>query len=976
MKKSNLVVSALAASMLLLAGCNNDNPDKPDEPEEPACAHVDTNPKDHICDLCGEELSQCVDENPKDHICDYCGKELSEHLDENPKDHICDYCGEELSQCVDTNPKDHYCDYCGEKLSDHVDTNNDHVCDYCNGKASDHIDEDPSDHYCDICGEKISDHVDEDPKDHNCDICGEKLSEHADEDPKDHYCDYCGEKLSEHVDTDNDHICDYCNEKASDHVDEDPSDHYCDICGEKVSDHLDEDGDCSCDICGAELDGIKEVKITSKRSYIGAGESFTMSGEAVTSGSVTNDAVTFSTESSLVGLEQDGKNVKVTAGSSKGTASIKAVSVEDSSKEKSIDIKVEAWSTTSKNRMSGSSGVLDGANLPYFRTMSDLLKPMGATTVTGQVDLPEYEEAIQALLDGGYSKVEEGGKVFYVKDHPSKLGFGIQVEIQGVEIDDPEAGYYNFIGSLYTQVLSEFPLSEVQKVIGSKSTSEIPAPTDGTEFMVLRNDGSLIEIQLNGDASAFISKLETGSYYINRDNTRTGYTSYVMSASPERTLLVHVSVKDGAYTITYTTQTIPNKSDWTSSEKNVMNTNFGYVLPFVNVGLTFSSTKGYYSTQRVEAYDMVVAAYQASADFELIATELPAGEGVTIPGYMFAHTLDSHSELRVMIYRSGAYTYVQPYIEYLTATTWDSAYIANIMGTNPAGEVLAEADGTGFEFLDRGNQVVQVNVYGGSMSDYLTKLDGLGYSLTLGADGSYSGYSPKHSMFVMVADLGDYFGILAYNEFESGYSVTLPTSAILSRLGLESADGIVLPAEGSLFHLISNGNFDITLEILESGNMANFVTALGEASFVETELDSGIYTKGNIQITVIAGESGVYSINYTLIEKPEITGWSQDALELIGILLNYEEWEIRTELPYPTTVSSVDVDLEGWVLTINGGNFEEYVQQLTDEGFDIYPAGTGAYVIYEDPYAGSYGPLVVIDQGNGTYVIVGDWVLG
>ena len=40
-------------------------------------------------------------------------------------------CGDKTCKHVDENPKDHTCDLCGEKLSDHVDADNNYICDYC-----------------------------------------------------------------------------------------------------------------------------------------------------------------------------------------------------------------------------------------------------------------------------------------------------------------------------------------------------------------------------------------------------------------------------------------------------------------------------------------------------------------------------------------------------------------------------------------------------------------------------------------------------------------------------------------------------------------------------------------------------------------------------------------------------------------------------------------------------------------------------
>ena len=135
--------------------------------------HADPD-KDHICDTCGKELTQCDDTN-KDHKCDLCGKELSQCADPD-KDHKCDYCGKTISNHADAN-KDHVCDYCGKTISNHEDANKDHVCDYCGKTVSNHEDAN-KDHVCDYCGKTISNHEDAD-KDHDCDLCGKVLTVHT-----------------------------------------------------------------------------------------------------------------------------------------------------------------------------------------------------------------------------------------------------------------------------------------------------------------------------------------------------------------------------------------------------------------------------------------------------------------------------------------------------------------------------------------------------------------------------------------------------------------------------------------------------------------------------------------------------------------------------------------------------------------------------------------------------------------------------
>ena len=104
--------------------------------------HTDDNPKDHICDICGERLSDHtgIDENPKDHLCDICAETLSNHTGGEATCTAkaeCEYCGAEYGELDSSNHTggteirgakdatcteegytgDTYCKGCGAKLS-------------------------------------------------------------------------------------------------------------------------------------------------------------------------------------------------------------------------------------------------------------------------------------------------------------------------------------------------------------------------------------------------------------------------------------------------------------------------------------------------------------------------------------------------------------------------------------------------------------------------------------------------------------------------------------------------------------------------------------------------------------------------------------------------------------------------------------------------------------------------------------------
>ena len=195
----------------------------------------------------GVETDNCIDED-KNHICDICGNIISNHEDAN-QDHVCDLCGKVISNHEDAD-NNHVCDRCGKVISNHEDADNNHICDYCDKVISNHEDAD-NNHICDYCDKVISNHEDAN-KDHVCDYCGKVFSNHEDAD-KDHICDHCGKVISNHEDANKDHVCDLCGKTISNHEDAD-EDHVCDYCGKVITNHIGGNKTCRdkavCEACG------------------------------------------------------------------------------------------------------------------------------------------------------------------------------------------------------------------------------------------------------------------------------------------------------------------------------------------------------------------------------------------------------------------------------------------------------------------------------------------------------------------------------------------------------------------------------------------------------------------------------------------------------------------------------------------------------------------------------------------------------
>ena len=92
----------------------------------------------------GVETDNCIDED-KNHICDICGNIISNHEDAN-QDHVCDLCGKVISNHEDAD-EDHVCDYCGKVITNHIGGNktcrDKAVCEAC-GKSYGELD--PNNH--------------------------------------------------------------------------------------------------------------------------------------------------------------------------------------------------------------------------------------------------------------------------------------------------------------------------------------------------------------------------------------------------------------------------------------------------------------------------------------------------------------------------------------------------------------------------------------------------------------------------------------------------------------------------------------------------------------------------------------------------------------------------------------------------------------------------------------------------------------
>ncbi|MBQ0009125.1 MAG: hypothetical protein KBS97_02500 [Firmicutes bacterium] len=263
MKKSKLIATAMLASTLVLAGCDNGKKE---------CNHVDEKAPWHICDLCGEKCSEhsfgeWSQKSPADfehkkvehRVCSICGEEETREVGEVVPHHYSDVWSHDDNKhwhaCTDEGyenlKKDEAAHSFGEWSQkspadfEHKEVQH-RFCSACDYEETKEVGEVVPHHYSDEWSHDENKHwhacTDEDYEDlkkdeaahfdenndHKCDDCEYLMSEHKfsedwsnDETNHWHDCEFegCDEVsgLAEHTDDNKDHKCDDCEYLMSEH---------------------------------------------------------------------------------------------------------------------------------------------------------------------------------------------------------------------------------------------------------------------------------------------------------------------------------------------------------------------------------------------------------------------------------------------------------------------------------------------------------------------------------------------------------------------------------------------------------------------------------------------------------------------------------------------------------------------------------------------------------------------------------------
>ena len=177
-------------------------------------SHTYTNACDTTCNICGGTRTTAGHnyDNDCDATCNICGAGRNvTHIDENPSDNKCDICGTAIiPPCAEhtyTDECDDMCDVCSfvrdnvpHKFASDCDT----ICDCGESRitTTSHTWTNACDAECDLCGatRTPADHVYDNGCDTTCNVCGatRTTAGHVDLSPSDEVCDNCGESMHTH----------------------------------------------------------------------------------------------------------------------------------------------------------------------------------------------------------------------------------------------------------------------------------------------------------------------------------------------------------------------------------------------------------------------------------------------------------------------------------------------------------------------------------------------------------------------------------------------------------------------------------------------------------------------------------------------------------------------------------------------------------------------------------------------------------
>lgn len=594
------------------------------------------------------------------------------------------------------------------------------------------------------------------------------------------------------------------------------------------------------------------------------------------------------------------------------------------------------WSSSAKNKMTSFIGEV----IPFIPNDYGNWYEYEGSIYTSSTKV-EAGLVAEEVLDSHseYAKSIDSGVVRFAKDIDELSYYIIRIEGTNLYIDIAPKPTDQWLGNKIADAIGCLP-------------TDFPAAT-GTSFLYSFDDGAASVEVTGGSLSEYKVALAAAGYQIVERTV--GYSTKVYAVSSDTTIVIEL-VDGAAYTLNFSRQDPLVKNDWTTADKDLMNSYIGEVLPFVQAeyGDWYDNISygGYIYTMssRIESQQTAKAVFDA--DLSYTASSISGG-------YEYSKNLGKYQKLRVDVLSSQ----IQAYVEDVQLTTWEADDIALGLGPD-AMTVLPQPGGESNKYTySFGENSVKIKVISSSstaMGDYQTVLEGKGFSTS---DGStyVSGDGTVTAALERVT--GKTFYINASGHLPAGYSRNWPIAEITKALAKDPGLEDLPTPVGTMFYFNQPDKYMCDVGVIEGGNRSDYESALDKAGFV---LSDTTYTKGNIGVRLSNTPDDGYMIHIYLIEEPVITDWSDEIKTVIANIFEYC-WVSADpdELPYPDSATSVQKVSDKSFL-VYGLDMESYKKQLSDAGFST--KYYDSYGEYDITYSGDYYSFYIMDQNDGSYL--------
>lgn len=691
----------------------------------------------------------------------------------------------------------------------------------------------------------------------------------------------------------------------------------------------------SCGTDTPEVQGsVSKVSVICASTSVQVGKTITATVNVTASGGASKEVTWSSDDETVATVDSNG----VITGLKVGTATITATSKFDTSKSGSVQISVVKadWSDDIKEAMEEQLGMV----LPYFEgSFVWSVDPSDGSLLAesdNEEDTAKVIEAYDALeID---KKVEEDYVEYSFPTESEDLVVAVDVYAEeGKAYVEPYLAY---------KMLSEWPEEKVEAALDGYTElepEEVPA-AEGTEFG--------FEIDEEADFGCYVLVVGSYSSYVTKLQGL-GWTVYnvdqqkfiITMVSPLSSIVIDIIVRSNAVfvaNIYAIGDPVQPAAEWPADKVADM------LDGYTEVEIPAAEGDGFVVEKLDPEEDFYYGYIQVMNGNYEDYFETLQGAGFSEPYFdsKYGCYTTFKDDLALDIFVSGANFYIQPYGYVAPAVEWPAEEVAAFCEGYTEVEIPA-ASGTEFYVtkLDPASSYGYfglIQVVGGVYTDYLTTLEGAGFSVNYDETNDFY-YAIKENLELDIFVRTGYFAIQAANYVDP---TVWPAETIASFL--EGHTEVEVPAAtGDSFIAGATTGYYYGQVIVYGGVVADYCSTLEGAGFeVGYDETNECYTAHKDDLAIDIYEFPTYmGLGFYTYVAPTAE-WPAD---LVAALL---DGKTEVSIPEAEGTSFVVAPLTGFYfgsITISGGDMDTYLETLRSAEFSVaWDSGNQCYVASKD----------------------------